>query len=214
MTSTKPRRGARPGGSSRSVPVVAIVFGVIAVLLVAAVVFSGGSSGGAEYGTPTVTGQLPLMPPNVPIDTSAAGMPAPEVVGTDFAGHEVRITDDGHAKAIVFLAHWCPHCQREVPTVQAWLNETGGVPGVDIYSVATSIDSSRPNYPPSEWLRREGWTAPVIRDDAKNSVLIAYGAGGFPYWVFVNADGTVAVRTSGETTPDQLTAIMSSLQQS
>ncbi len=210
MTSTK----ARTGGSKakgRSVPVVAIVFGVIAVALVAAVAFGGNSEVQSEYGTPTVEGALPLMPPNASVDTSAAGLEAPTIVGEDFDGNTVSITNDGRAKAIVFVAHWCPHCQQEVPRVQAWLDQGGGVEGVDIYSVSSAMNSGRPNYPPSAWLEREGWTVPVIRDDADNSALIAYGAGGFPYWVFVNADGTVALRTAGQTTIEQLVATMEQL---
>ena len=97
--------------------------------------------------------------------------------------------------------------------VQAWLDATGGVDGVDLYSVSTSMNSGRDNYPPSEWLAAEGWTQPVIRDDNENTVLINYGAGGFPYWVFLNADGTVALRTSGQLEIEQLENILLSLEQ-
>ena len=96
----------------------------------------------------------------------------------------------------MFIAHWCGHCQAEVPRVQAWLDATGGVPGVDLYSVATAMNSGQGNFPPSDWLARENWSLPVIRDDQDNSVLAAYGSGGFPYWVFTNADGTVALRVT------------------
>jgi hypothetical protein len=96
--------------------------------------------------------------------------------------------------------------------VQAWLDATGGDPDVDLYSVATSMNSGQPNYPPSSWLEGEDWSVPVIRDDQDNSALIAYGAGGFPYWVFTNADGTVAIRTSGELSTEQLETILSTLQ--
>ena len=74
------------------------------------------------------------------------------------------------------------------------------------------MNSGQPNYPPSSWLEGEDWSVPVIRDDQDNSTLIAYGAGGFPYWVFTNADGTVAIRTSGELSTEQLETILSTLQ--
>ena len=35
-----------------------------------------------------------------------------------------------------------------MPSVQAWLDATEGVQGVDMYSVATDINASRGNYPP------------------------------------------------------------------
>jgi len=155
---------------------------------------------------------LPIMPFASAIDTSATGVPAPHVSGYDFDRHPVTVDpNDGRPKAIVFLAHWCPHCQDEVPRVQAWLDSTGGVPGVDIYSVATSIEASRPNYPPAAWLEGEGWTIPVIVDDTDNSILSAYGSGGFPYWVFLNSDGTVAVRTAGQLDITQLEDLLQSL---
>jgi cytochrome c biogenesis protein CcmG/thiol:disulfide interchange protein DsbE len=198
-------------GKSRSIPIVGIVFGVIAVLAVIAVVFAGNTEPGSEYGEPQIQGQLSLMPPDAAVDTSATGETAPIVIGADFDGNEIRIENDGRAKAVVLLAHWCPHCQNEVPEVQAWLDSGGGVEGVDMYSVSTSMNSSRDNYPASEWLDREGWTVPVVVDDQQDSVHTAYGAGGFPFWVFVNSDGTVAARAAGRIGIDQLEQFMNGL---
>lgn len=192
--------------------ILGIVGGIIVLALVAVVVFAT-EEVGAEYGDPVISGSaLPLMPPSAPVDVTATGLDAPEVIGQNFSGDEVRIVNDGRAKAIVFLAHWCPHCQAEVPRVQAWINAGGGVDGVDLYAVATDMDSTRGNFPPSEWLETEGWSAPVVRDDNENSVLVAYGQGGFPFWTFVNADGTVALRAAGEMPIEQLEQIMSSLE--
>jgi thiol-disulfide isomerase/thioredoxin len=212
-TSTKQKQ---PGTSRNKTGIVIGVAGAAVILLLVVAVVFGNSEVGTEYGDPTVEGaSLPLMPQNATVDSSATGLAYPKVDGQDFAGDTVTIDNaDGRAKGIVFLAHWCVHCQAEVPRVQAWLDETGGYEGVDLYSVATSMNSGRDNYPPSEWLDGEGWTVPVIRDDADNSVLLSYGAGGFPYWVFVNADGTVALRTSGELQIDQLQTILDSLQTS
>ena len=196
----------------RAIPIIGIVAGVVAVILILVVVF-GTQQIGSEFGEPTVEGQLPLMGGET-FDQAVAGLPAVFASGEDFDGSTVTIDPaDGRAKAIVFLAHWCPHCQREVPRVQEWLDATGGVEGVDVYSVATSMNSAQPNFPPSDWLEREEWTSPVIRDDSDNSVYIAHGAGGFPFWVFVNADGSVALRTSGETTISDLEVIMRGLVQ-
>jgi thiol-disulfide isomerase/thioredoxin len=202
------------GSGSKTGLIVGIVGGLVVLALILAVML-GNTEIGAEYGDPTIEGSsLNVMPPNVTVDESANGSPIPDVDGQNFAGDEVVIDRaDGNAKAIVFLAHWCPHCQAEVPRVQAWLDGGGGVDGVEMYAVATSMNSAQGNYPPSDWLDREGWTAPVIRDDKDNSVLRAYGSGGFPYWVFVNADGTVALRTSGELQIAQLESILNGLEQ-
>lgn len=190
------------------------VGGVVLLLALAWLMTYGNQEVGAEYGEPVIEGTaLTVFPSSESVDFSAAGQVAPEVFGSDYDGSEVAITHDGKAKGIVFLAHWCPHCQEEVPRVQEWLDNGGGVEGVDLYSVSTAANSTRTNYPASTWLDNEQWTTPLIVDDRENSVLRAYGSGGFPYWVFLNADGTVAVRTAGQLTIPQLEEILNTLEQ-
>ena len=203
---------AESSSSNRTGIIIGAIGGAVVLLLIAAVVF-GNEEVGTEYGEVEVQGEaLPLMPQSAPIDESATGLAYPDVKGEDFDGDTVTVDHtDGRAKGIVFLAHWCSHCQAEVPRVQAWLDSTGGDSDVDLYSVATSMNSGQPNYPPSEWLEGENWTIPVIRDDQDNTVLINYGAGGFPYWVFTNSDGTVAIRTSGQLSTEQLETILATL---
>jgi cytochrome c biogenesis protein CcmG/thiol:disulfide interchange protein DsbE len=154
---------------------------------------------------PTITG-LSLAPFENPDGDIAVGQPAPTVVGSSFDGSPVSIGGNGRPQMLLFLAHWCSHCQAEVPAVQAWL-DAGGLPdGVDLVSVSTSTDPAAPNYPPDEWLRREGWTPPVMVDPT-GSVATAFGLPAFPFFVFVNADGTVAGRITGEVPVEDLEAI-------
>jgi thiol-disulfide isomerase/thioredoxin len=189
------------------------------VLVGAAVVAIALSQGG---GSPSTS--LAPSPASASVDASATlpaystgaasdpaiGLPAPEFSGLSFDGSTVSVSHDGRAKLLLFLAHWCPHCQNEVPVVQDWL-DAGSLPaGVDLVSISTSSDPNRPNYPPSAWLEREGWTAPVVVDSA-NAIANAYGLTAFPYWVAVDADGNVADRLTGELTPEQIDAIVASL---
>ncbi len=216
----KPAAGAQAARSAqrvveapkpkREIPVVGIAFGLIAVALVAAVLFTGNTGVANEAGEPSTEGEwLPVYQRTD--GDPAVGLPAPKITGMDYDGNEVVFAPDGTPTAVVFLAHWCPHCQVEVPKVQSWLDAGGGVAGVEIMSVTTSINSARDNYPPSEWLEREGWTSPVIRDDTDSTIHSAFGAGGFPYWVFLNGDGTVAARTSGQLDIPTLEQIMLTL---
>ena len=170
---------------------------------------SGPAGSAAGVQDPTITGDV--LPPYPREGTDpGAGLPAPVVEGTDFGGNPVAIKADGRPKAIIFLAHWCPHCQAEVPVIQAWVN-AGGVPdGVDIISVPTGIDPTLPNYPPDAWLQREGWTLPVLVDPT-NSVAQAYGLTLYPFWVFVGPDGKVVTRTAGEMTMPDLEAMLGRL---
>ncbi|MEM7326497.1 MAG: TlpA disulfide reductase family protein [Actinomycetota bacterium] len=151
---------------------------------------------------------LPPLPEGVRIadatNDPAYGLAAPTLSGTGFDGGEVVIEDDGRPKAIYFLAHWCPHCQAEVPTIQELIDE-GKLPAdLDVYAVSTAVDRGRGNYPPSSWLQDEGFTPTVIRDDDAVSALAAYGASSFPFAVYVNQDNQVVARTAGSMEKGQL----------
>jgi len=196
----------------RKFPLVPVVLGVVAVAIIAVVILTFEQGGATDqFGDPTVSGDaLPALPQSG--TDPALGLTAPEVTGTDFDDSSVSIAHDGNSKIILFLAHWCPHCQREVPIVQDWL-ESAPLPGnVDFYSVATSISSTRDNYPPSSWLDREGWTPSVIRDDEGNAVASAYGLTAFPYWVFLDGEGTVLARITGGVSPTDLDGVVATLQ--
>lgn len=198
-------KGRDAGGRSTSSIVLAVV-GVLVVVGIFAVVLTSGEEGVSDAeaitGTVSVTGDpLPALEGE---PDPAVGTAAPVVAGEDFDGAPITIGPDGRAKAIVFLAHWCPHCQAEVPVIQEWLDTQGAPSGVDLYSVATSIEPSQPNYPPDTWLEREGWTPPVLVDDGDNTAAQAFGLTVFPFFVFVDAEGTVTARATGELTIEQL----------
>ncbi len=154
------------------------------------------ASGAPAGDVPTITG-LSLVPFENPDGDAAVGLPAPTVVGASFDGRPVTIGGSGRPQIVMFVAHWCPHCQAEVPLVQAWIDQGGLPDGVDIVTVSTSVNPDAPNYPPDEWLAREGWTPPVMVDPT-GSVSTAFGLQAFPYFVFVDADGDVAGRLTGE----------------
>lgn len=171
-------------------------------------VASGAASGSANPTSDPVVVGSPLPVYGDPSSDGAVGRTIPTVTA---AGGSIAL--DGRARILIFLAHWCSHCQAEVPVVQDWL-DGGGLPGdVDVVSVSTSIDPNRPNYPPEDWLAREGWTPPVIVDPS-GAVADAFGLSAFPYFVFVHADGTVAARVTGELGIADLEAIVDGLRRS
>jgi thiol-disulfide isomerase/thioredoxin len=171
----------------------------------------GGNADPATTGTVTVSGN-PLPQFTDTAGDPAVGMTLPTLEGHDQSGAPMTIGADGRPTMIMFVAHWCPHCQREVPVVQQWVDDGRLPEGVDLVSVSTAIDPSRPNYPPDAWLADEGWTAPVLVD-ADNSAAQAVGLSAYPFFVAINGNGTVAQRTTGELTTDQLDAIASTLAQ-
>jgi thiol-disulfide isomerase/thioredoxin len=166
-----------------------------------------------EFSEVTVTGDvLPAFDESANPDP-AVGMLAPVLSGKGFTGNVVTTASSGTPTLLVFLAHWCPHCQREVPLLVEW-EKSGKMPAnIDVLAVATGTDSANPNYPPSEWLARENFPAtwPVMADSADKIGGNAFGLAGYPYFVLVGGDGKVLVRMSGEVPMDELTAIILAL---
>jgi cytochrome c biogenesis protein CcmG, thiol:disulfide interchange protein DsbE len=180
-----------------------VIGGVLGLGLVIAIAVSAVSGGGnadeeAAFGEVTVEGEeLPVFGGDPAADV-APGLTAPTVTGEGLDGSTVSIAPDGNPKVVLFLAHWCPHCQDEVPDVVDWM-EAGNMPeGVDFYAISTLAQRLRGNWPPSDWLASEGWSVPTIQDDRSNSASAAFGMQGTPFWVVLNGDNTVIARIPGQ----------------
>jgi len=142
-------------------------------------------------------------------DDSTIGLTAPTLNGYAFDGSNLSVTPgDGKPYMVVFLAHWCPHCNREVPRLIEW-QASGAIPAdLQIIGVSTDVASDRPNYPPSQWVVAKGWPWPVMADSEAMDAARAYGISGYPFFAIVGADGKVKVRASGEIEIDQLNQIV------
>ena len=204
----------------------------VAAALLLAACGGGGGSGSSGGGTATIrTGpvttttipatvkaeQAPVKVEGEPLpqlgngNDKAIGMTAPVVSGTSFAGTPLTIGKKGRAYLVIFVAHWCPHCQREVPKVGPWIAEGGLPAGVDAFAVATATRKDYPNYPPSAWLRREKWPTQVLADSTDYAAAQAYGLSAYPFFVLVDKDGKVADRFSGEIDLGELQAKVNKL---
>ena len=222
-------------GGRRGLIIGGIVAALVAVALIVAFAVSGGDDGetqspvptddaaGAEP-TDTVSGNPVAPAEQQPVavegtdlvslpdggEDPAVGLAAPTVDGYTFDGTPMEITPGGTAKMVVFLAHWCPHCNREIPRILEWA-EAGRVPeGLEIVGVATGTDESAPNYPPSTWLADLGWTYPTLADSPEFRAAQAYGVSGFPFFTIVDDTGKVLGRFSGELEVDDLDATVRS----
>jgi thiol-disulfide isomerase/thioredoxin len=195
------------------------MFGGLALVVVVAVValaLSGGggtdSARGAEQETAAVEVEgtsLPTFPGNDATDP-AVGETAPTLVGETFDTSAVTIGPTGTPQIVVFLSHSCPHCQAEVPLLVE-LADRGVFDGIDIAAVATNTSDQLANYPPSAWLEREQWPFPVLLDDEQGTAGQAYGLPAFPFFVFLDADGTVVGRATGELSAAALDEVASAL---
>ena len=195
-----------------------IVGAIIAIIIGGAAIVAISSSGSesntsssniSEFSDITVTGDA--LPGFDSASTDASiGMTAPIVSGKGFTGTEITTDGAGTPTLLVFLAHWCQFCQREVPLLVQWEKDGLTPTGVDVIAVATGTDPANPNFPPSEWLAREEFPAlwPVIADSADKKAANAFGLSGYPFFVLVDAQGKVFTRLSGEIPMDELTAII------
>jgi len=186
---------------------------VVALLAIVAIVSTGDSSSsdsGLSQTQPVeVTGTaLPAYASDA-VD-AAVGLLAPGLAGAGFDGTPI-VVQPGRPTLVIFLAHWCPHCRREVPVLTQW-QQSGGVPeGVDVIGIATATDEALPNYPPSQWLADEKFPFPVMADSESSDAAKAYGLSGYPYFVLLDAGGKVVQRAAGEIDPATLTPVLESL---
>jgi thiol-disulfide isomerase/thioredoxin len=192
--------------------VLAVIVGLVGAMALLAVVIGITTGASDTVSLDSQTGEVrvagvALTPHSAGPADPSLGRPIPELRGYSFDGQPITVSPAGDAKIVIFVAHWCPHCRAEVPRIVDWL-AAGQLPGVRLVAVSSGVDASRPNYPPSQWLAREGWAIPTIADDTDGTAGGAVGLTGYPYFVAVKADGTVAARASGEQNLEQLQAMV------
>jgi thiol-disulfide isomerase/thioredoxin len=175
---------------------------------------AGGAEGdGAKGGSPgefqpvTAMGEaLPPLEESVPAPGSdpAEGVAAPVLAGFDFSGSPVTLTPSGKPRLLVFLAHWCPHCNAEIPRLIEW-NESGQMPdSLEVVGITTGSRDDQANWPPSQWLVDMEWPWAVMADSEKQDAAYAMGVSGYPGLVLLDGDGSVLVRRSGEASVSEL----------
>lgn len=151
------------------------------------------------------------------VDDPAPGAKAP-LFTTEYLDGEWAFVGGGGgpndtAKLVVFLAHWCPVCQAELPELSSWVAGNDLPEGVEIVMVSTFQDDERDNYPPSAWFEGAGWEAPVAVDSEDGEIAKSFGMPGVPSWVLLTDHNDVLQRGTGPIPPaqlDQLVALAAS----
>jgi thiol-disulfide isomerase/thioredoxin len=191
---------------------------VVVGAAIGAVVASSGGGGGGGSKVAVATQTRPVTVSGTPLPTfsdttndRAVGMTLPTISGQTFDGSPIVIKPDGRAKVVLSVAHWCPHCQREVPLLAANIRSNPLPANVDLVTISTSVQPSAPNYPPQTWLTGVKWPAPVLADDTKGTAATALGLSSFPYFVLVDAQGKVVSRYAGEMPVDQFRSLVDRL---
>lgn len=220
MTTTK-RRPSSPRSAGPSRQTILVAGGILAMVLVLGLILAfgpgdtndddgsdgngtGNGATAAAFAAVSVEGTaLPDFDdadPDPAVGTQAPRLfgEAPDGTAVSFEGNEPTL--------LVFLAHWCPHCQAEVP-ILVDLSTSGALDGVRMVAVLTGTNADAPNYPPADWLESERWPADVLLDNDTFSAGNAYGLTTYPYIVAVAGDGTVVGRASGEMPDSDILAL-------
>lgn len=208
--SSRVRDARNAAETSRTTWVFVTVGGLLAVVLLAVLIATntGTGSAGKAFGTVEVSGDpLPQLG-SVEGGDPAVGLTIPSLTGEKFDDTSITIAPDGKPMVIMMLAHWCPHCQAEVPRIQKWLNDNGTPDDVELVAIASGTNEARPNFPPGKWLKREKWSVPTMVDSKESTAGNALGLSGFPYFVAVDSQGRVVERTSGELSEQQWEALI------
>lgn len=203
-TTSIPRTGRRELGAVQALPII-IVAAIIAVAVGIALLVGGDDEGvasSADFGPILVEGRS-LAPIPDAGDDPAIGSVAPILIGLEPDGDQAEVGDAGGTTLIAFLAHWCPHCQAELPRLVELADE-GALDGIDAVAVLTGSDPAAPNHPPVAWLEREGWAGRILLDDEEQTGALAYGLSSYPYLVLLDADGRIIARHAGEQGTEEL----------
>jgi peroxiredoxin len=139
----------------------------------------------AGASAPSTNGRAPqpVAPqPAAPPPGVAIGEPAPNATLTDLDGDPFELSDYlGEPIALLFWNPGCGFCQKMLDDLKAWERERAdGAPKLLVVSTG-SVERNR----------EQEFRSPLGLDDAF-SVGRAYGAGGTPSAVLVDADGRVA----------------------
>jgi thiol-disulfide isomerase/thioredoxin len=137
----------------------------------------------------------------------AIGTALPTLAGQTFDGQPITVggPSDGPT-LVVYLAHWCPFCNEEIPELIE-VNQRGGFPDdLTVVGVSTRADPTAPNYPPSEWLVEKGWPWRTLADSEGSTAFLASGGAGLPYLVLLDAEGNIIDRHAGTRSADDIEA--------
>jgi thiol-disulfide isomerase/thioredoxin len=189
------RVAQRPaGGFNRKI----IVYATLAVVAIAAIV------------AVALANRVPKAAETInPSTALKVGAKAPEFTASSNAGP----FDLAAVSTPVFLevfATWCPHCQHEVPVVDAIAKEYAGrVAFVGVTGSPYGIDGSSPENQADldGWVQKLGVTYPVAFDPTL-TVAGQYLQGGYPTIVVIGTDKTVRYISSGEIAPPTLEAAL------
>lgn len=136
------------------------------------------------------------------VSSAAFADPAPAFTLRNTDGDNVSLSDfEGNVVLVDFWATWCGPCKQELPHLQEMVDELGDQ-GLTVLAIST--DDARDKAKVKPYIRRSGFTMPVLYD-TQSEVLTAYNpAKTLPFLVVVGRDGQIAGVHSGYNPGDEV----------
>ena len=105
---------------------------------------------------------------------------------------------------IVLLAHWCPHCNAEIPRLNEW-RDSGEIPdGLNIVGVSTGCRPDAPTSRRTSGSSTRTGSGRCSPTTTHGTAMAAYGGTSYPTMVLVDGNGDVFRRLSGEVPIDEI----------
>jgi cytochrome c biogenesis protein CcmG/thiol:disulfide interchange protein DsbE len=214
-TSTRRTRPTQSGGRTGGNRLVLILVGLAVVAFVGVVAVLSAGEGADLPSLSDVAAPVAIEgdPVGVPYPDggpdAAVGLAAPVITALDYDGQEVTLGASGQAQVLVFLAHWCPVCDQELPTLREVVTADLVPDDVQMVLITTGLDPGRPNWPPRTWLRDAGLgDVLTVRDDVGDPLMRAFGLRAYPAWAVIDADGTLVARRQGLLRAPEVAALL------
>lgn len=123
--------------------------------------------------------------PGAPVMLSGGAAPAPAVAFTDLAGTAHTLAEfKGQNVLYVAFAYWCPHCQEDMPKLQAWIDQHPHIAFVPVESSGGSLADT------SGFRDTYGLKGPVYYDATKQAGP-AMNVKSYPTAYLIGADATI-----------------------
>lgn len=139
------------------------------------------------------------------IDSPLVGKPAPNFALRGIDGEVVRLEDfRGQPIFLNFWATWCQPCIVEHPVLQAGAKRYEG--RVQFLGVVYNDETEKIR----RFLDQRGEWGPALLDE-DGSVAVAYGVYGAPETFFIDRDGIIVEKWTGNVQPDYLVRMLDGL---
>ncbi len=139
------------------------------------------------------------------LDSPLVGKPAPNFVLRGIDGEVLRLEDfRGQPVFLNFWATWCQPCIVEHPILQAGARRYDG--RVQFLGIVYHDETEKIR----RFLDQRGAWGPTLLDE-DGSVAVAYGVYGAPETFFIDRDGIIVEKWTGNVQPDYLVRMLDSL---